>query len=122
LQVDERGGGLGSTPPQIQVAVRASQLVFLQRGNPPYRLALGRAGVQSAALPLATLIPGYQPARLSKLGLAEVLLPEEKAAAQATPAAARADWKRWGLWAVLLLGVGLLALMAVSLLRRPSAE
>ncbi|WP_424485046.1 DUF3999 domain-containing protein [Pseudomonas sp.] len=122
LQVDERGGGLGSTPPQIQVAVRASQLVFLQRGNPPYRLALGRAGAQSAALPLATLIPGYQPARLSQLGLAEVQLPTEQAAAQATPATARGDWKRWGLWAVLLLGVGLLALMAVSLLRRPSAE
>ena len=28
-------------------------------------------------------------------------------------------WKRVGLWAVLLLGVGLLGVMAFSLLRRP---
>jgi hypothetical protein len=36
--------------------------------------------------------------------------------------AAGGDWKRWGLWAVLLLGVGMLGLMAISLLRRPAGE
>ncbi|GIZ10979.1 DUF3999 family protein [Pseudomonas sp. NCCP-436] len=35
------------------------------------------------------------------------------------PASVATDWKRWGLWAVLLLGVVLLAVMAASLLRRP---
>ena len=122
LQVDERGGGLGVEPPQIKVAVRATQLVFLQRGSPPYRLALGRAGVESAALPLSTLIPGYQPQRLQQLGTAEAQLQAENLAQQEQAAAGESDWKRWGLWLVLLLGVGLLALMAVSLLRRPSAE
>jgi hypothetical protein len=122
LQVDERGGGLGVEPPQIKVAVRATQLVFLQRGSPPYRLALGRAGAESAALPLSTLIPGYQPQRLQQLGTAEAQLQAENLAQQEQAAAGESDWKRWGLWLVLLLGVGLLALMAVSLLRRPSAE
>lgn len=122
LQVDERGGGLGEQPPAVRVAVRASQLVFLQRGSPPYRLAVGRAGAQSAALPLTTLIPGYQPQRLQQLGRAE-LSPESAAAAlPAAVAAADSGWKRWGLWAVLLLGVGLLGLMAISLLRRPAAD
>lgn len=122
LQVDERGGGLGSPPPQIKVALRATQLVFLQRGSPPYRLALGRAGAESAALPLTTLIPGYQPQRLQLLGTAAAHLQDDTLAQQEQAAVTGNNWKRWGLWLVLLLGVGLLALMAVSLLRRPSAE
>ena len=48
--------------------------------------------------------------------------PGETLAQQEQAAAGESDWKRLGLWLVLLLGVGLLALMAVSLLRRPSAE
>ncbi len=122
LQVDERGGGLGSEPPQVAVAVRATQLIFLQRGSPPYRLALGRAGAESAALPLTTLIPGYQPQRLQQLGTAEAQLPADSIKQQEQAAASDSNWKRWGLWLVLLVGVGLLALMAVSLLRRPGAE
>ncbi|KRW58980.1 DUF3999 domain-containing protein [Pseudomonas sp. TTU2014-080ASC] len=121
VQVDERGGGLGRDP-QIKVALRASQLVFLQRGSPPYRLALGRANVQSAALPLTTLIPGYQPQRLQQLGSAEVQLPAADALVQKQSAAPKQDWRRWGLWLVLLLGVGLLAAMAFSVSRRPSTE
>ena len=54
------------------VAVRATQLIFLARGEPPYRLALGNAGAQSAALPLPSLIPGYQAERLASLGRAEL--------------------------------------------------
>lgn len=122
LQVDERGGGLGSPPPQIKVALRATQLVFLQRGSPPYRLALGRAGAESAALPLTTLIPGYQPQRLQLFGTAAAHLQDDTLAQQEQAAVTGNNWKRWGLWLVLLLGVGLLALMAVSLLRQPSAE
>lgn len=122
LQVDQRGGGLGSEPPTLQVALRASQLVFLQRGNGPYRLALGRAGAQSAALPLSTLIPGYKAGREQSLGRAE-LLPEAGLGVQVVAAdSPKANWKAWGLWAVLLLGVGLLALMALSLLRRPAGD
>ncbi|UFQ98126.1 DUF3999 domain-containing protein [Pseudomonas wenzhouensis] len=116
-QVDARGGGLGGQAPRLQVALRATQLVFLGRGEPPYRLALGNPSAQSAALPLHTLIPGYQPARLVSLGRAEWV--EPLAVALESPVGAGRDWQRWGLWAVLLLGVGLLALMAASLLRRP---
>lgn len=122
LQVDERGGGLGSQLPHIKVAVRATQLVFLQRGSPPYRLALGRAGTESAALPLTTLIPGYQPHRLEQLGTAEAPLLSDNLSQQAHTKASDSQWRRWGLWLVLLLGVGLLALMALSLLRRPSSQ
>ena len=122
LQIDERGGGLGSEAPQIKVALRATQVVFLQRGTPPYRLALGRAGAESAALPLTTLIPGYQPQRLAQLGKAHVHVQDGKLQQHEQTADANSQWRRWGLWLVLLLGVGLLALMALSLLRRPSTD
>ena len=123
LQVDERGGGLGKQAPQLQVAMRSTQVVFLARGPAPYQLALGKAATESAALPLSTLIPGYEPARLASLGVAtapqQVPVAVEAAAQQAQ---AQADWKRIGLWAVLLAGVALLGGMAFSLLRKPQSE
>ncbi|MDX5374112.1 MAG: DUF3999 domain-containing protein [Pseudomonadaceae bacterium] len=118
LRVDARGGGLGSEGPTIRVAVRATQVVFLARGSAPYRLALGDASARSAALPLGTLIPGYEPRRLAELGRA--IAPQEVPAAVrevADAAQASADWKRIGLWGVLLAGVALLGGMAFSLLR-----
>jgi hypothetical protein len=39
-----------------------------------------------------------------------------------TSVTAGPDWKRIGLWAVLLLGVGLLVLMALSVLRNAPAK
>ena len=123
LQVDERGGGLGKQAPQLQVAMRSTQVVFLARGPAPYQLAIGKAAVQSAALPLSTLIPDYEPARLSSLGVATA--PQQVSAAVeavAQQAQAQADWKRIGLWAVLLAGVALLGGMAFSLLRKPQGE
>jgi hypothetical protein len=122
LRVDERGGGLGSEAPQLRVGLRATQLVFLARGTPPYVLATGNPAGKAASLPLDTLIPGYDDQRLATLGIASAgqTLPAEAAGAERAPSE---DWKRWGLWAVLLAGVGLLVLMALSLLRaRPDAS
>lgn len=124
LTVDERGGGLGAEAPKVRYAVRSTQLVFLARGAGPYTLALGNATVKAANLPLATLIPDYRPERLTTLGQASV--DGGVAVTQATelaPSAAPAtNWKKIGLWAVLLLSVLFLAAMAFSLLRKPPAK
>ncbi len=123
LRVDARGGGLGSEAPAIRVAVRGTLVVFLARGSAPYRLALGDASARSAALPLGTLIPGYEPKRLAGLGRA--VAPDEVPAAMrqvADAAQSAADWKRIGLWGVLLVGVALLGGMAFSLLRKPEVS
>jgi hypothetical protein len=40
----------------------------------------------------------------------------------AAPVVVGTDWKKIGLWAVLLLGVVFLAAMAFSLLRKPPAK
>ncbi|HSC81982.1 MAG TPA: DUF3999 domain-containing protein [Pseudomonas sp.] len=119
MQVDPRGGGLGSERPQLQVAMRASQAVFLARGSAPYRLAIGRTAGQSAALPLDMLIPGYTAQRLSELGRATAPAAVPAALEPVAAQQSASDWQRIGLWAVLLAGVALLGGMAFSLLRKP---
>ncbi|MBH9399244.1 DUF3999 domain-containing protein [Pseudomonas aeruginosa] len=118
LRVDPRGTGLGAAAPGLSVGLPASELVFLVRGSPPYRLAYGKAAAQSAALPLGVLIPGYTESKRGTLGSASLAAAREVAAPVAVPEAGT-DWKKIGLWAVLLLGVGLLVIMAMSLLRSP---
>ncbi|WP_395609550.1 DUF3999 domain-containing protein [Pseudomonas sp. B22129] len=123
LQVDERGGGLGVEAPALRFAVRATQLVFLARGEPPFTLVLGNASVKAANLPLSTLIPDYSAERLKTLGKAEVAGEGVvKQPAFAASPAVGIDWKKLGLWGVLLLGVAALGAMAYSLLRKPVAK
>lgn len=123
LTVDERGGGLGAQVPVIKFAVRATHLVFLARGPGPYTLALGNSTVKAANLPLSTLIPDFNAAKLATLGKAAVdagvvVTPS----ATPGPAVVGTDWKKFGLWAVLLLSVLFLAAMAFSLLRKPPVK
>ncbi|WP_426233003.1 DUF3999 domain-containing protein [Pseudomonas sp. TWP3-2] len=124
LTVDERGGGLGEQAPSVKYAVRATQVIFLARGEGPFSLALGNPTVKIANLPLSTLIPDFTPAKLAALGKATV-----QGAAVATPTAPatatvaeQTNWKKFGLWAVLLLSVVFLGAMAFSLLRKPPAK
>ena len=123
LTVDERGGGLGAQAPFMKFAVRATHLVFLARGPGPYTLALGNSTVKAANLPLSTLIPDYNAAKLSTLGKASVDGGVVTASTTAAvPVAVSTDWKKFGLWAVLLLSVLFLAAMAFSLLRKPPVK
>ncbi|QRY80072.1 DUF3999 domain-containing protein [Pseudomonas sp. PDNC002] len=119
LQVDSRGGGLGGSTAHLSVGVRATELVFLARGGAPYELAVGSASATDAGLPLSTLVPGYEPKRLAAMGDARLKGTLQAPAPQAAVSVAKSDtqWKRYGLWALLLAGVGLLALMALSLLK-----
>ena len=124
LTVDDRGGGLGAQAPTVRYAVRSTQVVFLARGAGPYTLALGNPSAKAANLPLATLIPDFSPERLERLGQARVedgtlVAPPS---ATLTPAPVGSDWKKIGLWAVLLLSVLFLAAMAFSLSRKPSVK
>ena len=123
LQVDERGGGLGIEAPALRFAVRATQLVFLARGEPPFTLALGNGSVKAANLPLSTLIPDYSAERLKTLGQATVTgAVVVKPSVVAPLPEVGGDWKKLGLWAVLLLGVAALGAMAYSLLRAPAGK
>ena len=117
LEVDDRGGGLGNDAPKLSFAVRATQLVFLGRGAPPYSLAIGNATIKGANLPLSTLVPGVTPEKLAALGSAKLAVTPVAVPAPAAPVAAGPDWKRMGLWGVLVLGVIFLGWMAIGTLR-----
>jgi hypothetical protein len=104
LEVDDRGGGLGNDAPKLSFAVRATQVVFLGRGAPPYSVAIGNATIKGANLPLSTLVPGVTQEKLGSLGSAKLTV-HACGGGAAPPVAAGLDWKRIGLWSVLVLGV-----------------
>lgn len=124
LQVDVTHGGnaFGHAAPELVAAVHAQQLTFLARGSAPYQLAWGKPNAQAAALPLSTLIPGA--VGTEQLGRARVMTEGVAALPLTAPASAPPAVEDDGipqgklvLWAVLVLGVLLLATMAISLLK-----
>lgn len=123
LRVDQRGGGIGSGMPRLEAGWVPSSLVFAARGEPPFQLAYGNREAKPAAYAIETLIPGYSDAGGAKIRTAKT------GAQQATgsPGAQRElggearlkeaiDWKRWSLWAALVLGVLVLGAMAWRLM------
>jgi hypothetical protein len=119
LTIDPRGGGLGGQVPILQFGIRSTELVFLARGEQPYILAVGKRDARSAQLPLATLMPGLQDENIDQLPQAKLTWTDAETIrmTQSPAKPSQWDWKRIGLWSVLLLGVGLLVLMAWRLLR-----
>lgn len=126
LRVDARAGGLGAQPPVLQAGWRPQQVVFVARGQGPWQLAWGRHSATAAQLPLDTLLPGYKAGDENRLAAAAPGTPVDLGGRDVPAAGAEerppADWKRWLLWAVLLAGVGALAVMARSLLRAPASK
>ncbi|MBF5002910.1 DUF3999 domain-containing protein [Diaphorobacter caeni] len=123
LRADSRGAGLGDQAPRLSVAMPSSRLVFLARGKAPYELAFGNEKARAADLPLNVLIPGYnedKPPVWGRASLAPFNMAKATADAQsaAIKDASARDWKKYSLWAMLLLGVGMLVLMAGSLIRK----
>ncbi len=134
--------------PVIEVATWTRALVFLARGAPPYRLTLAAPAAQATALSMDQLMPpvaGQRPAippvaDLQRLaGSGATSAQSGSAAANGTPrpaasvtAPSAADTPASGwlglasgagwLWAALLLGLGLMAWMARSLLAQPRAS
>lgn len=117
LELDERGGGLGSSSPALRFGLRAPQVVFLARGDGPFTLAIGNAAAKPADLPIATLIPDFTPQKMNSLGRAEADNTQVKLIPMSPDDGSGIDWKRFGLWSVLVLGVILLGWMAFSTLR-----
>lgn len=128
LEVDVRGGSIGSQPPTVQIGFVPHVLVFLARGEGPFTLAWGAEGMERADLPFSTLLPGGEEAGTLKAApatLAEAQIVQGKPVASAAKPEAEAPSSpatKWILWAVLLVGVLVLGGMARSLtqqLRQP---
>jgi hypothetical protein len=126
LRVDPRAGSLGSGMPILRLGWTPAQLVFLARGTPPFTLAFGQRSASGQQLPLESLLPGYRAGAEAALPVAAAGMPRALGGHDAPPAGQEdhppTDWKRWLLWGILLAGVGLLALMARTLLRQMPEE
>jgi hypothetical protein len=110
--------------PTLRVGYQPEVLVFLSQGAAPYALAVGSATAVRQEAPVGVLIddlrqrngPAWQPTLARLEGAPEPLAGE--AALQAPR-----DWKRWLLWALLVLGVLVVGWLALSVLRQqPAAD
>lgn len=123
LRLDRRAGGLGDKPPQLRIAIKPQQLVFLARGDGPFTLAWGLAKDINSSLPLTTLVPAYRyqnglPGDAASLGAdekkpASIRAKNDAATEPIDPAIVH----KWILWGVLVTGAVLLLLMAIKLMR-----
>ena len=124
LHVDPRSGATGQAPPPLRAGWQPQEIVFAARGPAPFTLAYGNLAASVGALPISTLVPGYDsmrelPASVATAAIAagapQIVLggPERL---RKPP-----DVKRWVLWAALVLGVLVLGWMAWRLSREMAA-
>jgi len=127
-RVDQRGGGIGVGLLGLTAGWVPHRLVFAARGAGPFQLAYGSREAKSAAFPISTLIPGYQgeedlaraeTAPALVIGGAQTVSEPQRLGGDAVTRE-RVDWKRWTLWASLVLGVAVLGWMALRLGRQMS--
>jgi uncharacterized protein DUF3999 len=118
LRVDQKGGGIGAGVPVIQIGWIAQKLVFAARGNGPFQLAYGNSAAKPTALAIDAVIPGYKSDAQFKVEPATLAEPVTLAGPSRLRAAV--DYKKWTLWAVLILGVAALGYMAYRLARQVS--
>lgn len=129
IEADPKTPGF-AVAPALALQFVPAQLVFLASGQGPFTLAAGLPGATAAAsafLPLASLVPGYQPAQENQLpvALADVARaditggqPADGALVPAAAASGGISTRSAVLWGVLLAGVAALGLMAWLLLRQ----
>ncbi len=129
IEADPKTPGFAAAP-ALALQFEPAQLVFLASGQGPFTLAAGLPGATAAAsafLPLASLVPGYQPAQENQLpvALADVARadvtggqPADGAQVPAAAASGGISTRSAVLWGVLLAGVAVLGLMAWLLLRQ----
>ncbi|MHB8056501.1 MAG: DUF3999 domain-containing protein [Desulfuromonadaceae bacterium] len=121
LKISEAGGGAGAAAVKVEVAWTPQRILFLPRGNAPFTLAFGsgRADTRSVrGADLLSSLPATEPAKVNILRAEAgevVTLGGETALKKEFSAITR---KKLLLWGVLLVGVGVLAWMALRLGRQ----
>lgn len=126
LKVDQRGGGIGAGEPVLEAGWVPHEIVFAARGAAPFTLAYGSRRAKAEALPLATVVPGYEVGKdiaaeratvNEAPGVARVPVSWADPAGMLRELLESGDGKKWALWLVLSLGVLAVAWMALRLLR-----
>lgn len=127
MRVDSRGGGLGNGSPGMQAGWLPHRLVFVARGEPPFRTVFGNPEAAPASLAVQTLIPAYDPdkplpALPARLGPVVSHAPAKPSSAETVRAYfEQMDRKKLWLWGSLVLAVLVIVGMALKLTRQLSA-
>ena len=116
LRVDQKGGGIGTGVPVLNIGWVPQQLVFTARGAGPFQLAYGNREAKAVAYAIDSLIPGYKTETELKVKPAKLGNPVTLAGAARLREPV--DYKKWALWASLVLGVAVLGWMAYRLSRQ----
>ena len=116
------GMPLDASGMQASVELRPLQVVFVASGPDPFVVAVGRAQTPAAALKLSDILSAL-PGKIEELPLArigEVMLHKPGRGDGSWPGSIMASTNKrsWLLWAVLVVGVLLLAGVAVKLVRQ----
>jgi hypothetical protein len=121
-----RGYSLTSVPLTLTLEYPPLQALFIATGAGPFSLLTGKAGVDSNALPAATLMPNYSPGAEFAIPLSQATVVSSAGTRSGEPAATRTAADLFNrstvLWAVLGLAVLTLGGLAVSLLRAPKPK
>jgi len=122
LEVAQEGGGIGAGAPQLKLGWHPHRAVFVARGSSPFTLAFGSAHAGSE--PQDQGLMGWLAAQRSggeeitmktAVPQAMQLLGGEQ---QLVPLPPPLPWKKWLLWAVLVIGVLAMLGMARGLYRQ----
>jgi len=122
LHVDPNAGGLGAGMPLLRAGWLPQHIVFAARGSGPFVLAYGNSTALSNALPIQTLVPGYDTPAAPAIAVARPQSTNVEALGGAERLTRPIDAKRWLLWSTLVLGVVALGWMAWRLSRQISAS
>jgi hypothetical protein len=120
LELDVAEANLGATP-TLALGWVPQVLTFVAQGPPPYTLAYGSSLATPSKKPVAELLTAISEDDRSRAGVKLARLgPEFELGGEARliPPAPPLPWKTWLLWSVLVLGVMILAWMAVRLFRQ----
>lgn len=117
LRFDPRSGASARVAPLLRAGWQPAELVFAARGSPPFTLAYGNRVAVPGALPIATLVPGYNSAKGLPPGVGAALVGQAITLGGPNRLREPPDVKRWMLWTSLAIGAVVLGWMAWRLSR-----
>jgi len=109
-------------PPQVKLGYPQYEVVFLGDGNGPYRLAWGNHAHENVTANLNELLEGNLRDTQQRGVLVQLGSTEEAGGATRLKPQSTLPWKKWLLWALLVLATLVTGRMAYHLYREMNAE